>query len=219
MLIKKDTMKIFLISKRLFLSAVLTVPFMLGAQTYINFNVNQPQPLQADAGPDTVICTDDTLDMGGLPAAQFGTPPYSYSWSPATFLSDAGIANPMLSGASVGNYQYVLTVSDSLNCLYSDTMNLVVDPCPGMNESDLPFHLAVYPNPSDGLFKIQLLGDGPGSADLNVINNLGQIVFHSSWYAVTSNTFKLDLSDFPKGIYVISLQSAKTEIKKTITLY
>ncbi|MFQ5334541.1 MAG: hypothetical protein ACE5DN_00540, partial [Flavobacteriales bacterium] len=156
---------------RIILGCTLSIPLALNAQTYINFTINQPQPLQTDAGLDTVICTDDTLQIGGNPAAQFGTAPYTFLWAPATYLSDPNIANPLLYGASVGNYQYVLTVTDSLNCQQTDTMNVQVDPCPGMDEAAHPFLLSVYPNPTQGRFTVVISGYAGQDMQLSVINN------------------------------------------------
>lgn len=58
-------------------------------------------------------------------AIKGGLPPYTYSWSPATGLSDPNIANPVANPASTTTY--TLTVTDFLNssCSLSITINVL----------------------------------------------------------------------------------------------
>ncbi|MFT3981891.1 MAG: PKD domain-containing protein [Ferruginibacter sp.] len=62
----------------------------------------------ANAGPDTTLCLgfDTQLHASG------GS---SYSWSPALFLSNAGIANPQVIQPP-RSMQYIVTVTDTLGC-------------------------------------------------------------------------------------------------------
>lgn len=71
-----------------------------------------PLPL-ADAGPDLVKCGVDSIQI----QATGGT---SYTWSPATDLSDPLIANPM--AAPDSNSIYIVTVTDANGCVNEDTL-------------------------------------------------------------------------------------------------
>lgn len=76
----------------------------------------------AKAGNDTIVCTrsDSTLIQlnasGGV----------SYSWSPATGLSDALIAAPLATISSARSY--IVTVTDANGCIDKDTLTIVVKP-------------------------------------------------------------------------------------------
>ncbi len=69
-------------------------------------------PLVANAGADKDLSPSmPSAQIGGSPAALDGTPPYTYSWSPATGLSDPTVANPTASPTTTT--EYTLTVTDS----------------------------------------------------------------------------------------------------------
>lgn len=81
------------------------------------------------AGKDTTILKRDTMLLGGYPTASYGTPPYTYSWSPSTALNSTTVANPKASPSS--NTTYIVTVNDAGGCgSKKDTVVVTVDPNP-----------------------------------------------------------------------------------------
>src|SRR5206468_5915282 len=56
-----------------------------------------PKPLVAKAGKNQTIHLLGTAALGAFPTASGGTPPYTYSWSPAAGLNNTTIANPTAS--------------------------------------------------------------------------------------------------------------------------
>ena len=79
----------------------------------------------ANAGPDQVIiCTGSSTTLGSQPIAG-----NSYSWAPATYLSNPNIANPVC--AATANITYILTVTDlSTGCMAQDTVSVTVNQKP-----------------------------------------------------------------------------------------
>ncbi|MBL0176618.1 MAG: hypothetical protein IPP94_15360 [Ignavibacteria bacterium] len=78
----------------------------------------------AEAGNDTSICRGSAASIG-QPAT--GSPcgtPYTYSWSPATGLNSATIAQP--SAAPTVTTKYTVTVTDVNNCSSEDTVTVTV---------------------------------------------------------------------------------------------
>ena len=61
---------------------------------------------------DTVICTESGATINARPL--FGTPPFTYNWSPSYNLSDSAIANPVLLEATSITYRVI--VQDSTGC-------------------------------------------------------------------------------------------------------
>lgn len=82
--------------------------------------------LDANAGPDKNVCLGGTTVLGGIPAAQFGAGGYVYNWSPSTGLNNPALANPTLTAATSGTFQYVLAVTDANNCTIYDTLSVLV---------------------------------------------------------------------------------------------
>lgn len=71
------------------------------------------QPLSANAGPTQTVCTNKTFTIGGSPTAFGGNSPYTYAWSPSTFLNNSNIANPVGNGITSDMwYQVIVTDKD-----------------------------------------------------------------------------------------------------------
>ncbi|MFK7971327.1 MAG: gliding motility-associated C-terminal domain-containing protein [Bacteroidia bacterium] len=77
--------------------------------------------IEPDAGVDSTICEGDTIQLlggGGV----------SYSWSPATGLSNPNIAQPLASPTATTTY--TVTVTDSLGCVDTDEVIITVEVAP-----------------------------------------------------------------------------------------
>lgn len=133
----------------------------------------------ADAGPDQHKCLNDTANqdlimIGGNPSANYGTPPYTYSWSinPIEFvlgssfpylyatdiLSDTTLSNPeVLYEFAADSIMFYLTVTDSLGCISLDSCAVTF--------SLLGQHLYYYHywiNQGDSVFLNEVPNVGPG---------------------------------------------------------
>ncbi|WP_148115048.1 beta strand repeat-containing protein, partial [Chryseotalea sanaruensis] len=79
----------------------------------------------ADAGAASIdVCEGDAVALGGSPTATAGAGSYTYSWSPATGLNNATIANPTLTASSAGNVVYTVTVTDANTCQSTDNITV-----------------------------------------------------------------------------------------------
>ncbi|WP_152559906.1 gliding motility-associated C-terminal domain-containing protein [Hymenobacter sp. IS2118] len=96
--------------------------------TTASFTVTVTPPPTAQPGADRILCP-------GIASAPLGTPAvagYTYSWSPATGLSNPNIAQPTVTlpnttGASI-EVVYTLTVSAGASCANSSTVRVTVGP-------------------------------------------------------------------------------------------
>jgi hypothetical protein len=86
------------------------------------------QPLTANAGSNTSTCLGSAITIGGSPSASFGSPPYTYSWSPSAGLSSTTAANPSANPAATTTY--TLLVTDAVSGTSSATIIINVNPVP-----------------------------------------------------------------------------------------
>ncbi|MBU1752430.1 T9SS type A sorting domain-containing protein [bacterium] len=89
---------------------------------YAMAQVPLPNPLLANAGTDVNIYPGTGTILNGL--ATGGTPPYNYSWSPITGLTQPNIANPIASPSTTTIY--TLTVTDSNDWTAQDEVVVTV---------------------------------------------------------------------------------------------
>lgn len=87
--------------------------------------------LSANAGSNTGVCPNDSVMIGGNPSATGGTPPYFYSWQPATGLTNPSSANPYAAPSSPTNY--TLTVTDAASNSSVDIIFVDTFPVPNVN--------------------------------------------------------------------------------------
>ena len=85
-----------------------------------------PYPV-ANAGSDIKICYGTNTQLNATGGS-------SYSWQPATFLSNANIANPMAINAT-NTTRYTVSVKDSLGCPKAVTDEVLVSVRPKVNAS------------------------------------------------------------------------------------
>ncbi len=80
-----------------------------------------PYPL-ANAGLDTLICWGSSAYLNATGGS-------SYTWSPANFLNDSNISNPVSITPTVNFIDYIVTVSDVLGCPkpVKDTVRVTVE--------------------------------------------------------------------------------------------
>jgi len=122
----------------------------------------------------------------------------------------AGTTTHLINGANQNTYiidtsgGYFLIISNSFGCQYiSDTLNMVY--VNGIDINLFESTLNIYPNPASGIFTISF--DNLYDISLITITNmLGQNLYNENVPANNIHFEKqIDVSSFPKGIYLIKL--------------
>ncbi len=88
------------------------------AFSQVTVTVNESTQIEYDMGADVTVCQTGDIVIG--PEEEEGV---TYTWSPATRLSDIHIAQP--TATVTGDFSYVLTALDNQNCTYwIDTLHI-----------------------------------------------------------------------------------------------
>jgi hypothetical protein len=161
-------------------------------------------------GMDSTICVNHNimLDAGSYT---------SYLWS-----NNATTQTIMLDSLSftVGTNTIWVEVTNIVNCSNRDTMILTVDPCTGIFTPTLSdADIRIYPNPTKGLFQVDVTGMEDQAYEMGVYNATGSVVFKDqvNYNGQATQSWKLDFSTYPKGVYFIRLQSAdRIKVKRVI---
>ncbi len=98
-------------------------------------------------------------------------------------------------------------INPLLNFCYQGTVNI--------NELKKDnFYFEIFPNPSNGVFKIQANACINGSVHIEVMNYSGQIISHKNINLY--DTYQIDLSTYRKGLYLIHIKGNSFSISKKV---
>ncbi|MEZ4773722.1 MAG: T9SS type A sorting domain-containing protein [Bacteroidia bacterium] len=119
--------------------------------------------------------------------------------------------NPVLSLSS-GNETFAVTVLASTDYIY-----VVIDSVTSRIQSGLsPDKLLVYPNPAEDLVVIEYPYHAPGSAEVQLVNMLGECLTRQPWDGF--GKMKLDLSPFPSGFYLLNFVSPTGTLSRKLVI-
>ncbi|HXB12460.1 MAG TPA: T9SS type A sorting domain-containing protein, partial [Bacteroidia bacterium] len=113
---------------------------------------------------------------------------------------------------------YKVVITDSNGC--SSTSNqLVVSVLTGMNSISVDDDVNAYPNPTNEDLQIAFNLPDEGDYTLAVLNVLGQTVYTSNIHLSGPQTSTINMANYGKGIYFLSLTGQNSRIVKKITVY
>ncbi len=173
-----------------------------GVSQYVTVSL-YPQPV-INLGPsDTTVCSFDTILINA------GNPGASYLWS-------NGETTQMIRAGStgIGNdaQQYQVTVTNEHGCFSSDSIMIIFDviACTGIQANNKgTSRFLIYPNPAshEATFESSQLKE---DTKVSLINVLGRTFreFIIPAGDKGKSSVEVDLSDLPKGIYLVRFDNA-----------
>lgn len=169
--------------------------------TAFPINLTEPTALQGSI-TDNGNGTADASASGGVPN-------YSYQWSANT----NNQTTPTATGL-VHNTTYTVTITDNNGCttVANVTVNITnIDNIPNLAKFE------IFPNPTQGIFQIQVDLKSAKAINLRVTNVLGQI-FRSYNSTGKSLSIPVNIEEQANGVYFITLTTDKQTITRKITL-
>ena len=183
-------------------------------------NVAINEPATAAAGTDT-ICPYVTTQVpyNGIAShysAIFWTTSGTGTFSDATMLS--GHYFPSIADKTGGNITLTLTASAQSPCTTPavSTRHIHFDGPSGIADLQNGMKLVITPNPSTGVFTLRLDGQPVKEATAVITDMQGKKMLQQSCI-FPSSAEKIDMTGFPKGLYLVKVQTEKeTTVQKLV---
>jgi PKD repeat protein len=157
------------------------------------------------ASPDTV-CTGSSTVLNSSGAV-------TYSWSPAATLSSVNGAS--VTATPTANTTYVVSGTDANGCVNNAVHLVISSTCAGIDK--LTQHpIAVYPNPNNGSFVIEVPEGNTDTYVVEVRNALSQIIYTDK--IQTGGLKNINLTNEAKGVYSLTIQSQKNKLVTKIII-
>jgi PKD repeat protein len=176
--------------------------------TYVNISDPDPQ----------IILTGSSLELSIVG----GTPPYI-----AEIGNQNGvIINQSLAATSFPYYYnptinglYYFIVIDDLGCI-SDTIFYLVNILPTSVDDYGIWDLNIFPNPSRDKFYISFKSENKQKIKVRIINLFGEVIFRESLEGFKDQfTYSFNLDKYPKGVYILELDTDNGIINKKLILH
>jgi len=84
---------------------------------------------------------------------------------------------------------------------------------------DLGVNLNIYPNPTRGIFNISFISEEVNNFEITIVDAFGKLVLHEDKKDFIGEYTKIvDLSNYPKGIYMLQIKTEDSFVSKRIVL-
>jgi hypothetical protein len=146
-----------------------------------------------ELGNDTTICNNAVLTLDA------GNPDAAYLWSTGE-TTQTIIINA--DEYEYGTHTFSVDVTSTAGCESSDEINVEIKDCTSIDENEQTVKLTVFPNPSNGVFSLQLNTLNTQTVTIRVTDLTGKTVYRSEEIKV-SGTYsqRIDLTQLSGGVY------------------
>ena len=122
------------------------------------------------------------------------------------------------SEAGVGQHVITYVFTDDYGCENSETYTVNVVNCVGVEETE-EAGMTVYPNPTNGIIRLTLSGEGFANPRLFVLDALGKTVYTlEDIQEADRQSLQMDLSGLPQGLYFIMVKGDERSLTQKIFL-
>ncbi len=192
---------------------LLTPPMLLQGGTTYNFSFWLKSPYYIDSQTQDTTFEKFEVMFGNAPVADSLTTVLyrNEHLRMANYSKIAQVVTPSTTGKYWIGFR---TYSDPLQWLVIiDDVNMSI--AQGIQESASKHGVNVYPNPSQGIFKIQIEDEIAQNAMVKILNTLGQEV---AQIPLQSKNQTIDISSLTKGLYFVNIQNNNTNTSLKIVI-
>ncbi|MBE6336179.1 MAG: T9SS type A sorting domain-containing protein [Lentimicrobiaceae bacterium] len=175
-------------------STTLQITLNVFSETEISFY----KKVSSESSYDKLKFTVDGTDMGNWSG--------EIAWSQETFT--------LTVGEHILEWTYTkdMSVSNGSDCAWLD--NIVFPPTTIIESVEyiVAENISIYPNPSEGLFNVEL---GDEEYEVTIYNTMGQIVYHVE---AASGKLEVSLNDISAGLYFVNIKNTGNNISRKIVI-
>lgn len=168
---------------------------------------------QVNLGKDTMTCANMTIELNATHPEASG-----YLWLPSNKTTPTITVDS--TGIGLHSAQVKVLVTDNNGCVGEDSVMVSFKICGGIEEL-AGIKVQVFPNPSNGLFTLEIKTQKQETLDIAIISPTGETVYSNPGVSVSGMaTKKIDVSRLPQGTYLLQVSNGsgrmliKTVIQK-----
>ena len=181
----------------------------IGCVKLLNTTITEPPALGIvfkDSSETAVAAMDGSIEA--VPSG--GTPPYTYAWA-------NGETTAFIDSLSAATYS--LTITDANNCVFTDSVQLDQWAVGIENEFEAAIaDLKISPNPSSGIFRLDLELSKRQELQLEVLDLQGKVLFAKSFPQRLLLQEEIKLDRLSSGLYFVRISSALGSTSRKLML-
>lgn len=184
-----------------------TVTDAKGCTGMVSFVLHQPAVI-TPACTKTEITSPGANDGTLTWKTKGGTTPYTYLWSDGYTTGNR---------TNIATGTYTITITDAHGCNIS-VKKVWKNAVARLTDSFPEVYVSIFPNPSAGRFTVEIDGASPGHYLIEVMDIANKLIIAKDYELEAGNyQVNMDLSDLPKGVYMLNIKGDEIkEIKKLV---
>ncbi len=172
--------------------------------------INFASTPEVDLGSDTIICHNESLELDA------GNEGSTYLWS------NGETTRKIMINAE--DYEYGIQdfsceVTNTDGCNSEGQIAVEIKDCTAIDEFGANIGLDVYPNPTSGVFNLDINTADNSKLTIKVVSVTGSLVYHEDDLLVNGSVKQqINLSQFAEGVYTVFVSSENYTVNKKLVL-